>query len=148
MPAKIAVTSKLPIWFWIASVLGLAWNVFGFIQFAGTLNATAESLQAGGMTAEQAAVMSSYPFWMTAAFAVGVVGGVVGCVLLLARRAWAVPVFAASLVGYIILYIGDITEGVFAALGMPQVVVLSMVVAIAAALLWLSRHFRRMGALR
>ncbi|MFN7496667.1 MAG: hypothetical protein ACK5XZ_12185 [Hyphomonadaceae bacterium] len=45
----------------------------------------------------------------------------------------------ASLVAYVVLYIGDIVHGVFAALGPPQVIVLTVVVAIAAALLWVAR---------
>jgi len=117
------------------------------VQFVQSLRATTDSLVAGGLTPQQAAVMTSYPAWMTAAFAVGVFGGLLGCVLLLLRRKLAVPVFALSLVGYIALYIGDITEGVFAAMGTPQVVVLSVVVAIAAALLWLARAFSARQAL-
>ncbi len=64
---------------------------------------------------------------MTIAFAVGVFGGALGCLLLLARRAIAVPVFALSLAGYLALYAGDILHGVFAAMGAPQVVVLTVV---------------------
>lgn len=136
-----------PLWFWIAAGLGLAWNVFGAVQFFGTLSATTESLTVQGMTPEQAAVMLGYPAWMTAVFAIGVFGGVVGCGLLVARKALAVAVFAASLAAYIALYIGDIVHGVFAALGTPQVVVLTAVVLIAAALLWLARRFRAQGVL-
>ncbi len=55
-------------------------------------------------------------------------------VLLLLKKRQSVLVFAVSLAGYVILYIGDITEGVFAAIGTSQVVILSLVVAIAAAL--------------
>ena len=44
------------------------------------------------------------------AFALGVLGGLVGSVLLLLRHRTALPVFAASLAGYIVLYIGDITQ--------------------------------------
>lgn len=76
-----------------------------------------------------------------------VFGGLVGCMLLLARKWPALPVFAVSLIGYLILYFGDITEGVFAAIGTSQVGILSMVVAIAAALMWLARHFDRRDAL-
>ena len=139
--------ASIPLWFWIAAGLGLAWNIFGVVQFLGSLSATSESLMATGLTAEQAAVMLGYPSWMTIAFAVGVFGGLVGCVLLLLKKWLSVPVFGFSLIGYVILYIGDITEGVFAAIGTSQVVILSMVVAIAAALLWLARHFDRRGAL-
>ena len=144
----LARTAERPaLWFWAAAGLGLAWNVFGAVQFVGSLSATSESLQAQGMTADQAAVMLGYPVWMTVVFAIGVFGGVLGCGLLLLRRAVAVPVFAASLAGYIALYVGDIVHGVFAALGTPQVAVLSAVVLIAAALLWLSRRARARGVL-
>lgn len=137
-----ATRSATPLWFWIATGLGLAWNIFGAVQFIGTLSATTESLQAQGLTPEQAAVMLGYPSWMTVVFAVGVFGGAIGCLLMLARKAVAVPVFAVSLVGYIALYIGDIVHGVFAAMGTPQVVVLTVVVAIAAALWAMGRYFR------
>jgi hypothetical protein len=141
-------TSKMPAWFWAATALGLAWNAFGALQFLQSLRATTDSLVAGGLTPQQAAVMTGYPAWMTVAFAVGAFGGLLGCVLLLLRRKLAVPVFALSLAGYIALFIGDITEGVFAAMGTPQVVVLSVVVVIAAALWWLARVFSTQQALR
>ncbi|MFN5998165.1 MAG: hypothetical protein ACK47C_03330 [Paracoccaceae bacterium] len=140
-------TGRPALWYWAAAGLGLAWNIFGAVQFVGSLSATPESLQAQGMTADQAAVMLGYPVWMTVVFAIGVFGGVLGCGLLLMRRSVAVPVFAVSLAGYIALYIGDIVHGVFAALGAPQVAVLSAVVLIAAALLWLSRRVRAQGIL-
>ena len=139
--------TTLPIWFWIAGLLGLAWNIFGVVQFIGSLNATVESLTAAGLTAEQAAVMTGYPGWMTIAFAVGVFAGLLGCVLLLLKRKLSVIVFAFSLAGYIILYIGDMTEGVFGAMGSSQIIILTVVVAIAAFLLWLARHFDQRGAL-
>ena len=137
----------VPAWFWIVAALGLAWNLFGAVQFTTSLSATPESLQAQGLTADQAAVMLGYPIWMTIAFAVGVFGGVTGCGLLLLRKAAAVPVFVLSLVGYVVLYIGDIVHGVFAALGTPQIMVLSAVVLIAAGLLVFARRFRARGAL-
>ncbi len=60
----------------IATALGgIAWNLFGAVQFIGSVTATRESLAAGGLTPEQALVVTSYPAWMTAAFGVGVLGG-------------------------------------------------------------------------
>ncbi len=132
----------------LGSVAGVAWNLYGVVQFLQTLQSTPESLRRMGMTAAQAAVYTSYPAWMTGAFAVGVWGGLAGSALLLARRAWAVPVLALSLLGYLALYVGDITEGVFAALGAPQVAILTTVVAVATALLVWSRRLARRGALR
>lgn len=134
-----------PLWFWGASALGLLWNAYGVVQFLGAQAATQDSLMAAGMTAEQAAVMLALPVWMTLAFAIGVFGGLAGSAALLARRNWAVPVLAASLAGYIVLYLGDIVKGVFAALGLPQVVILTLVVLIAAGLLGLARFAARRG---
>lgn len=126
----------------VVAGLGVAWNAYGVVQFVQTLRDTPADLMKMGMTGEQAAVYTSYPAWMTAAFAVGVGGGLAGSLLLLMRRKAAVPVFVASLVGYVVLFLGDITEGVFAALGAKQVTILSVVVVIAAALLGWSWRLR------
>lgn len=130
------------------AALGVAWNVFGVIQFWGQVSATPAMLMAKGMTAAQATLYASLPGWMTIVFAIGVFGGLVGAALLLIGQRAATTLLAMSLVGYIALYIGDITQGVFAAFGIGQVVVLSIVVAIAVALLALSLHADRQGWLR
>lgn len=140
---QVLSPSNRPVWFWIAAFLGLAWNVFGLFQFAGSLTSTPDSLMEAGMTAQQAAVMKGYPFWMTIAFATGTLGGTIGCCLLLLRSKHAAAVFLLSLVAYVVLYIGDYTEGVFAALGPSQVIILSIAVAFAVALLYLSRYFAK-----
>lgn len=153
MTAHIAQTDPphvqrtTPIWFWSAAAIGTLWNAFGVFQFSHAVAATRESLVAMGMTDVQAAAMSSYPLWMTAGFAVGTFGGLLGTLLLLLRRRSAVPVLTASLIGYTVLYIGDITKGVFAAIGMSQVAILTLVMTIATALLWVARRARRTGLL-
>ena len=131
---------RAPLWMAAAAMGGIAWNIFGLVQFAGSVAATEVSLIASGMTPEQAAVMTGYPTWMTLAFAVGVLGGLAGSVMLLLRRTAAGPVLLASLLAYVALWIGDAVHGVFAALGAQQIIILSVVVAIAAALYALSRH--------
>ena len=142
-----ARTMTLPRWFWICAGLGLTWNLFGVAQFLGTALATQEGLMMGGMTEAQAELYFGLPVWMNAAFAIGVFGGLLGSALLLLRRKQAVPVLAVSLAAYIVLYIGDITEGVFAIMGSEQVIILTSVVLIAAGLLWLARKFERQSAL-
>ena len=84
--------------------------------------------------------MTGYPGWMTLAFGIGVVGGLVGSVLLLLRQRLAPPMLAISLAAYIALWIGDAVHGVFAAMGAPQIIILSAVVVIAALLFAVSRH--------
>lgn len=133
-------SARAPYWFTAAALAGVAWNIFGDIQFAGSVTATEASLIASGLTADQADVMTGYPAWMTAAFAVGVFGGLAGSILLLLRRSVAAPVLLVSLLAYVALWIGDALHGVFAAMGAPQIVILTLVVAIAAGLLARSRH--------
>ena len=147
-PTQIMPTRAMrgPPWFWAASGLGALWNAYGVFQFFNAATATRESLVAMGMTEFQAEAMSSYPLWMTAAFAIGTLGGLIGSVLLILRRR-AVPVLMTSLAGYVVLYIGDITEGIFAALGVTQVIILSFVLVIALGLLWVSRRAEKMGIL-
>lgn len=115
------------------------------MQFVISLGATKDRLLASGLTAEQADVMLGYPVWMTAVFATGVIGGVAGCALLAMRKKASIAVFALSLAGYIALWVGDALYGVFAALGTPQIVILSLVVLIAAALLILARKAAARG---
>ncbi len=138
---------KLPLWIWIAAAFGVGWNIFGVIQLLGSINQTPEALSAKGMTTAQALIYASIPIWMNVGFAIGVFGGLIGSSLLLLRNRFAVPVFLASVVGYVTLFIGDIIHGVFEAFGTQQVLILSTVVAIAAALLWVAGICQKQGYL-
>jgi len=133
--------NRAPAWFWGAAGFGLLWNLYGIYQFIGTLTPAGRSAMAAGMTAAQAQVYFSLPTWMTVVFAIGVFGGLIGSVALAAQRGAAVPVLAASLVGYIGLFCGDVYFGVFDA--MPsQLAILAFVVVVAVALLvaaWAAR---------
>jgi hypothetical protein len=51
--------------------------------------------------AEQAAFFANMPFWAEAAWVLGVGGGLIASVLLLARSRFAVPVYVISLIGLI-----------------------------------------------
>lgn len=127
-----------PVWFWAAGALGLVWNVYGVYQFVGSFSQTEQSLMAAGMTAEQASVYLGLPVWMSLVFAVGVFGGLAGCVLLLLRREVAVPIFGASLAGYVALFAGDVGYGVFEN-NPTQLTILTFVVVVAAALFAVAR---------
>lgn len=131
----------------IAAIAGLAWSLFGAWQFARQTFTDEAGLIAGGMTPEQAQLYAALPLWMTTVFAIGTLGGVLGCVLLLAGRRASVAVLAVSLAAYLALWTGDALLGVFAVFGTPQVVVLSIVVLVAAGLLWLAQTLKGKGAL-
>jgi hypothetical protein len=128
---------------WLIGSAGLAWNLYGVYQFLQSVLSTKESMLSMGMSEVQAQLMSSYPIWMDVAFAVGTFGGTLGCILLLMKNKFTKSVFLTSLIGYVALFIGDITEGVFAALGAQQVVILSLVLLIAAGLFYYSAKIEK-----
>jgi hypothetical protein len=118
-------------WLDFVAVAGIAWNLFGGLPFARTVTSTEADLIASGMTAEQAASMLGYPIWVTVVFALGVASGVVGSVLLLMRNRFAKQTLGFSLVMYVALWLGYAVYGVFAVFGTPQIVTMTVVVAIA-----------------
>ena len=123
--------TRIPAWFWGLAGFGVLWNLYGIHQFLGSLAPAGRAAMAAGMTAAQAQVYFSLPAWMSAVFAIGVFGGLLGSLGLVARRAAAVPVLAASLLAYAALFCGDLYFGVFDALpGQPAILVFVVLVAV------------------
>ncbi|MDE3740404.1 hypothetical protein [Maribacter polysaccharolyticus] len=91
---------KVPVWYWIVSIIALIWNLLGAMAYLSQAFITDE-LKAT-MTAEQVTLMENTPAWATAAFAFAVWGGVLGCIGLLVRKKWAKPVFVISLLGILV----------------------------------------------
>ncbi|MDR6834653.1 MULTISPECIES: hypothetical protein [unclassified Sphingopyxis] len=126
---------------------GATWNAFGIVQFALQYAATPASMMAQGMTAVQIEVYAALPGWMTAAFAVAVFVGTAGCVMLALGRSASLPLLALSLAAFVLLCIGDIAFGVFAAFGAPTIAVVGFSTALMFIVtLWACRA-RAMGRL-
>lgn len=91
---------KPPPWFWGVSAAMLLWNGLGAMAYVADATITAAALNA--LPDAERTLRASRPAWATAAFAVAVFGGVVGCLLLLVRSRWASPVLVLSLLGVIV----------------------------------------------
>ncbi|MBT8313112.1 MAG: hypothetical protein KJP26_01515 [Maribacter sp.] len=94
------VTTKPPAWFWVVSVVALIWNLLGAMAYLAEAFITDEMKAA--MPADQLELMENTPAWATAAFAIAVWGGVLGCIGLLLRKKWARPVLVVSLLGILV----------------------------------------------
>ena len=94
------VSTKPPAWFWIVSVLALLWNLLGAIMYLGQAFITDDVKAA--LPADQLELMENIPAWATAAFAIAVWAGVLGCLALLLRKKWARPVLLLSLLGILV----------------------------------------------
>ena len=92
--------TKPPVWFWIVSILALLWNLMGVMSYLEQAYMTDEIK--AQYTAEQLTLMEGIPAWVTAAFAIAVWGGLLGCIALLFRKRWAKPLLMLSLIAILI----------------------------------------------
>ena len=90
-------TTKTPFHLWIVSILAILWNAVGAYDYIAT-QYRIESYMSQ-FTAEQLEYFYSFPAWMDAAWAVGIWGAFLGSIALLLRKAWAVWLFGASILG-------------------------------------------------
>lgn len=98
MTTKIRV--KPPTWFWIVSALALLWNLVGVGAYMSQAYMSIEDLEK--MSQAERLLFESQPAWATGAFALAVWGGALGCIALLLRKSWAVPVLGISLIGIVV----------------------------------------------
>ena len=94
------VSTKPPAWFWIVSVVALLWNLLGAMMYLGQAFITDDVKAA--LPADQLELLENTPAWATAAFAIAVWAGVLGCLALLLRKKWARPVLLLSLLGILV----------------------------------------------
>ncbi len=126
-----------PKWFLIVSILALIWNMLGFMAFVSHVMMTPEMI-AELPKAEQA-LYSNTPIWATAAFALAVVGGTLGCILLLLKKVLANTLFVGSLLGILLQnYYAFFVVDSFSALGSNSIIMPSLVILIAIALILLT----------
>lgn len=93
---------KTPIWFWIVGIFALLWNGMGVGAYAADIMMTAEDF--ARLTEAEQKLYANRPFWATAAFAVAVIAGFFGSVMLLLRKPIAVRLFLLSLIAVLIQF--------------------------------------------
>lgn len=80
----------------------LLWNLMGLLAFVAQMMMTEEAMSA--FPAEQQELFKNIPSFVYIFFALAVIAGVLGCILLLMRNKLAVPVLALSLLGVLVQY--------------------------------------------
>lgn len=96
----MSTTAKPATWYWVVAILAVLWNLIGVGTYIMQVTMSAEAMQA--LPPEQQELMKNIPTWVTSAYAIAVWFGLLGCVLLLVRKAWAVPVLIISLLGIVV----------------------------------------------
>jgi hypothetical protein len=88
--------SKTPKHLWIVGVLALLWNAVGAFDYL--MTQTQNEAYMKQFTTEQLEFFYGFPTWLVALWAIAVWGSVLGAILLLMRKALAVPVFLAAFI--------------------------------------------------
>lgn len=95
-------TVKTPWHLWLVGVLSLLWNGFGGLDFVQTTTRGEAYMRESGFGDAMIAYYNAMPGWMYVPWTLGVWGGVIGSILLLLRRRWAVHAFGLSLLGAVV----------------------------------------------
>ena len=91
---------------WLIGIIGGLWSAIGVLSFMLTqMHVEAVMSQ---FPPQQREYFESFPWWTVAFWAIGVFGGVIGCLLLLLKKRLAVPVLLASLIGAIVCNLGGL----------------------------------------
>ncbi len=89
-----AQASATPRHLWIVGIAALLWNLYGAMDYI--MTETKNEAYMSQFTPEQLEFFYGFPAWMVAFWAIAVWGGVLGAVLLLMRKKFAVPVLVVS----------------------------------------------------
>lgn len=139
--------SVVPRWFWVLGALAVVWNLLGLTAFIGEMLMTDEAL--ASFPEAQQELYRNKPLWVNVCFAIAVIGGVLGSVLLLMRSRLAIPVLALSLLGvlgqYGYMFFMTNTPAV---MGAAMMVLPALVVLISVALVPYAMSCRSRGLLR
>ena len=124
--------------FWVISGIALFWNVLGVLAYLAQAFMSEETLQS--LPEPEQAIYQDVPAWATAAFALAVWGGALGCLLLLLRKRWAKIVLIISLLGIVVQMIYNVfLSKSLEVYGPGGLIMPVLVVFIGAFLVWYSR---------
>lgn len=97
-----SATPKVNTIYWVIAGLGFLWNLMGVYQFYVEYNFWSKPDTRSALPPEFGPLYDASPSWLYVVFAIAVLAGLLGCVGLLLRKKWAVPVFMVSLIAVFI----------------------------------------------
>jgi hypothetical protein len=99
-------TTGRPWHLWLIGIVGVLWSSMGVISFMLT-QMKIEAVMSR-FPPQQREYFESFPLWAVAFWALGVFGGVIGCLLLLLKNRLAFPVLLLSLIGTTVSSLGGL----------------------------------------
>jgi len=144
-----APRASTPWHYWLVTAVAILWNGYACYDYFMTKTGGDAYMKKAGMSDAQIAHMHAYPAWMTADWAIGVWGGLLGGLLLLARTRYAFLVFIASLAAFVamLIYTYGLTDG-GKVLGQQGVIFNLIILAGCLFFVWYSWLMTKRGVLR
>ncbi|NNU16543.1 hypothetical protein HK107_09445 [Parvularcula sp. ZS-1/3] len=131
--------------FWIVGILALLFNSYGVYDYIMTVSNTEAHLAA--YPPEQVEYWLGMPAWRTGLWAIGVFSGVIASVLYLAKKSWAVPVFAIGPVVFLLNLVASLFDGGPSIMGAAYYIASLVILAIITFFWWFARRQRAAGVL-
>ena len=133
-----------PKWFLIVGIIALVWNLLGV--FAYIMQQTMSPEDIAALSDAERTLRETTPAWASAAFAIAVHGGALGCLALVFKKGWALPLLVLSLAAVLVqmvhaFFISNSIE-VFGPGGMIMPV---LIIVIAVYLVFLARSAKEKG---
>jgi hypothetical protein len=140
--------NKAPWHLWLVGVMSLLWNSAGAFDYL--MTETRDASYMSSFTPEQLAYFYGFPTWAVATWAISVWAGVLGSVLLLLRKQFAVAVFGVSLAAMAptFFYNYVLSDGFRIMGGAAGLAFSATIVVVGAALLVYARALARRAVLR
>ena len=127
-----------PKWYLPVAILALLWNLLGCAAYLGDVMLTPDDI--ARMSPAQQALYAARPAWAVSATAIAVWGGAAGCLGLVLRKRWALPLLVLSLAGVIVQDVAlFVVSSAAAQAGTVAYVLQGLVLAIAIGLVLLAR---------
>lgn len=139
-------TRKATTGFWVIGIIALIWNGLGVAAYFQQMMMSAEDFAA--LPELHQNLLSSQPFWVTAAFAIAVFAGFLASIMLLLRKRLAVRLFLLSLIAVIIQFSSYfILDGYLEFMGTQGWIMPLTIPLFAVGFLLISRRFEKSGML-
>ena len=141
MNETVVNAEKPPRWFWVVSSFGLIWNLLGLLAFV--LQMTMDINQLAGAERE---FYEQMPLWAKLGFGLAVISGSLGCLALLLRKSWALPMLILCLAGILVqTFHAMVLANGLEVFGPRGLVMPIAVFLIAVLLTWFAHHSRNQG---
>lgn len=136
-------TNKPTTIFWIISVVALIWNIMGVAAYLGQAYMTNDVLKA--LPEAEQLYYNNIPAWVTAAFAIAVFAGFLGCIALLLRKSWSKILFILSLIAILAQFIHNFFIQDYMEVTVNKAFIPIIVIGIAIFLIWYSKKSESKG---